>query len=233
MKTKLLAAAAVFAVAGLGATSALASTTIFNAAHTESVTISSVQLQPTPAFPGFASELMPAGFTMIDTFDSAVASGFSVSGGNIIAAPGASCCDAEPPGDTTNFESVEGSDNPFTLTDTHGALKAISFYMGSPDDYNHIALTINGGPGPIILSGTDIWGGGEFHGDQTVGFLVTYTFSPKTVHSLTFSSTSRSFEFDNLAGISVPEPASWALMIMGFGAAGAMLRGKRRQGVTA
>jgi hypothetical protein len=26
----------------------------------------------------------------------------------------------------------------------------------------------------------------------------------------------------------VPEPASWALMILGFGSAGAMLRGRRR-----
>ncbi|MGZ3375793.1 MAG: PEPxxWA-CTERM sorting domain-containing protein, partial [Phenylobacterium sp.] len=40
--------------------------------------------------------------------------------------------------------------------------------------------------------------------------------------------------FDNLAGtLAVPEPASWALMIMGFGAAGAMLRSKRRQTATA
>ena len=28
-------------------------------------------------------------------------------------------------------------------------------------------------------------------------------------------------------GVAVPEPATWALMIMGFGAAGAMIRRKR------
>ncbi|HLZ74292.1 MAG TPA: PEPxxWA-CTERM sorting domain-containing protein [Phenylobacterium sp.] len=232
MKTKLVTAAA-FGAMALSASSALASTTIYNSDNTESVTISSVQLQPNPPFAGFASELMPAGFTMIDDFDSPAAAGFLVSGGNIIPAPGASCCDAEPPGDTTSFESVEDSNNPFTVIDTHGALTAISFYMGSPDDYNQVALTINGGLNPIVLNGTDIWGGGEFHGDQSTGFLVTYQFAPNTVHSLTFASTSRSFEFDNLAGISVPEPATWALMIVGFGAAGAMLRGKRRLALTA
>jgi hypothetical protein len=37
------------------------------------------------------------------------------------------------------------------------------------------------------------------------------------------------FGVDNLTLASVPEPASWALMIVGFGSAGAMLR-RRRQG---
>jgi hypothetical protein len=32
----------------------------------------------------------------------------------------------------------------------------------------------------------------------------------------------------NLTAVGVPEPASWALMIMGFGAAGAMIRSRRR-----
>jgi hypothetical protein len=35
----------------------------------------------------------------------------------------------------------------------------------------------------------------------------------------------------NLAAVGVPEPTTWALMIMGFGGAGAMLRSRRRMAV--
>lgn len=227
MKTKLFAAAA-FAAFGLSATSTLAATTFYNADHSESVTITAVQLEPAP--PGFASYALPAGETMIDDFDSPVAAGFSATGGTIHAYPGNPSTDAEPPGDQSAFESVEGNSSSFTVTDLNGALTEISFYMGSPDSYNGLSLTVNGGLGPIVLHGSDIWGGPSANpgnGDQNAGFLVTYTFSPNTVKSLTFSSTQNSFEFDNLSGVSVPEPASWALMIMGFGAAGAMMRRRK------
>jgi hypothetical protein len=150
MNTKFLVAAAI-AVSGLTATSALASTVITQ--NGETVTIDAVA-------EAFSTGLKPAGFTMIDDFNSPVAAGFSVSGGNIIAYPGNPSHDAEPPGDTTAFESVEASNNPFTITDNAGALTAVSFYMGSPDSYNGISLTITGNLGPVVLSGSQIWGGG-------------------------------------------------------------------------
>jgi hypothetical protein len=37
------------------------------------------------------------------------------------------------------------------------------------------------------------------------------------------------FGIDNVSVTGVPEPASWALMILGFGAGGAMLRRRRLQ----
>ncbi|MBI1198434.1 MAG: PEP-CTERM sorting domain-containing protein [Phenylobacterium sp.] len=46
----------------------------------------------------------------------------------------------------------------------------------------------------------------------------------------------QSFDADSLAGTfggSVPEPGTWALMILGFGGAGAMLRSRRQLSVTA
>ena len=52
-------------------------------------------------------------------------------------------------------------------------------------------------------------------------------------YDIAFTDNSRSCDLVDrayvVAGDAVPEPASWALMIMGFGAAGAMLR--RRQGL--
>lgn len=49
------------------------------------------------------------------------------------------------------------------------------------------------------------------------------------MNKVDFSSTGNSFEFDSLAG-GVPEPTTWALMIVGFGGAGALLRRRRRAG---
>lgn len=232
MKTTILAAAAV-ASFGLIATSAQAATCIGGVCteNGKSVTITAT------ATPFSATLTGGAGFKMIDDFNSIHASGFLVTGE--LTFSGTSGIAAEPKGDGTHYDAVE-TGNSLTITDTHGYLTAISFYMGSPDGntagtaspQNNLTLTVNGGLGPIVLHGPDIWGGPGVEsgdGNQDTGFLITYVFSPNSVHSVTFNETGApAFEIDNVSGISVPEPASWALMIMGFGAAGAMLRGKRR-----
>jgi hypothetical protein len=218
MHMKLFAASAILAL-GLSATATLASTTITQNGESVTITATATPFSPTLTAPGF---------TMIDDFDGTVANGFLPTGGDLFT--GTSGTAAAPPGDGTTYLGVQAG-NSFTLTDNLGSLVAISFFMGSPDDYNGLHLTVNGTKGPIDLSGTQIWGGSPAgNGDQSEGFLVTYTFSPNSVHSLTFSSSSPAFEVDNIAGM-VPEPATWGLMIMGFGAAGAMLRGKRKQAV--
>ena len=116
-----------------------------------------------------------------------------------------------------------------TLTSLRG-LSSFSFYMGSPDDYNHASFTFYGAGGSQTLNGTAIWGGTPpGNGDQSEGFTVTYTFAPDAVRSIEFTSTGNSFEFDKLAGTEVPEPATWSMMIMGFGLAGGMMRAARRK----
>ncbi|AYJ88032.1 PEP-CTERM sorting domain-containing protein [Sphingomonas paeninsulae] len=42
-----------------------------------------------------------------------------------------------------------------------------------------------------------------------------------------FGSTQAAFEIDNLV-TAAPEPATWGMMILGFGLAGAQLRSRRR-----
>jgi hypothetical protein len=239
MKIKLLAAAA-FAVTAFAATSSFAATTcsgtpVVCTNGTESVTITSTQTDWTAA-------LTAPGFSMIDDFDGVnPAAGYSVSGGQTFT--GSSGVAAAPRNgsvvDTSKYEGVQVG-NPFTITDTNGSLTDISFYMSSPDDFangsleNLLSLSVNGGPA-LLLSGSQLWGGSPAgNGDQSLGFLVTYHFAPNTVHSLTFSQEGGpAFEFDNLAGISVPEPASWALMLLGFGGAGAALRSNRRRAMAA
>jgi hypothetical protein len=65
----------------------------------------------------------------------------------------------------------------------------------------------------------------------------TFTFQATSALSkLTLSSTdngSGGVFFDGLSVTAVPEPATWALMIGGFGMAGALLRRQRRSALAA
>jgi hypothetical protein len=221
MKFKLLMGAAVMAGAlGLAGASAAA----------EFVTMTNVQ----------DGNVLPAGFTLITDFNGAadhgaitdLAPGFSFSQDNDAYIrlgsegldPGIS---APPPGDTGYYETVLGGGSA-TLTSVRG-LKAFSFYLGSPDDYNNVTFKFTDVNGTtFVLSGPQIWGGPSLGGNQSIGKTVTYKFGPDAVKSIQFTSSGNSFEFDTLGGVGVPEPSSWALMIGGFGLAGATLRARRK-----
>ena len=72
--------------------------------------------------------------------------------------------------------------------------------------------------------------GGACNGDQSIGRRMTYTFSGKAVTSVVFASSQNSFEFDTIATVSAaPEPATWAMLMTGFGLAGSAVRQRRRQ----
>jgi hypothetical protein len=136
--------------------------------------------------------------------------------------------------ETGNYYTVtsDGGTNTATLTVTKGYLTEFSFYLGSPDAYNSVAFFGADGQIGDTLSGNAIWACPSCgqSGDQTFGARAIYNFGGAQVTSITFTSSGNSFEFDNLAGTiaGVPEPASWALMTMGFGAAGAMARSRRK-----
>lgn len=129
--------------------------------------------------------------------------------------------------DPTNYASVQGNTSATYTILGGNSLRAFSFYMGSPDTYNKVTFNLVGG-GSEVFQGADIWGGTPAgNGDRSVGYRVYYDFGGAQVSSITFESSQNAFEFDGLAGV-VPEPGTWALMIMGFGGAGAMLRSRRR-----
>ncbi|MBX3485317.1 PEPxxWA-CTERM sorting domain-containing protein [Phenylobacterium sp.] len=133
---------------------------------------------------------------------------------------------AANPVDNTNYASVQGGTSA-TYTLLGGAtLRGFSFYMGSPDTYNKVTFFHEDG-GSTVFEGADIWGGDPpGTGDRTQGFRVYYSFGTTKVTSIRFESSADAFEYDGLAGI-VPEPATWALMIGGFGMAGAMIRRRK------
>jgi hypothetical protein len=231
MKIRFLAAAAIAAIATAGAANA-------------AITISS-----------YTGNYIQAGWTLITDFDSdqnglIVASGYGFTqnynaftrDGGLGLADGVS---APPPlngpanplspaPNGKNYETVLGN-GLATLTSAAG-FKRFSFYMGSPDTYNQVRITYSDNT-VDPLGGTAIWGGNPpGNGDQTFGTTVVYNFGGKTATKIEFfnNPTTNAFEFDRLAAsTAVPEPATWALMIGGFGLMGSAMRRQRRSALTA
>lgn len=114
------------------------------------------------------------------------------------------------------------------------AARVFSFILGSLDDGN--TLTLFDGATQVAS-----YTGGALNaftvdpdGNQTVGTqngrVIIDGGSTVQFTRAVFSSTNNSFEFDNII-TSVPEPATWGMMILGFGIAGGALRSRRRNGL--
>jgi hypothetical protein len=228
MKFRLLAATAAVGVAM--ATNASAAITIDHLVGNQLFALDSgVMLwdfdaiaDPNTSYSGAAHPAVPDGFNVTDSAPPPFEGPGSVS----------VCCqdgddyDADP----TNYGSVQNEETPpgETFTALNGySFRSFSFYMGSPDTYNRLTFNFANGDSQVF-QGINIWGGPAFGGDRTKGFRVYYDFNGRAVTSINFRSTVDAFEFDGLAGtLAIPEPTTWALMILGFGGAGAMLRRRR------
>jgi PEP-CTERM motif len=202
----------------------------------------------------------PAGQTDITQFETGSAPatlgnvifsqpGYSLSGnaqlvtgsnGNSAAAATPSSASVNDPStgrDGTQYLSIQGGQSATLKVDD---LTTISFYIGSIDTYNTLSFEYADGTFETpILTGTWVSDNtiSQSNGDQQNGDTngrLTLTFS-KPIEAVVLGSASNSFEISDVAGIkaAVPEPTSWALMILGFGGAGAVLRGQRRRQASA
>lgn len=130
----------------------------------------------------------------------------------------------QPAGSTGGYASVGGGDAPTSATldlSGFGSISSISFLWGTPDTYNTVSV-----------DGTTF----SFTGAGLTEGVYTLTFTgadAAAVTGLTFSSTQAAFEFDNVNVTAVPEPASWAMMIGGFGLVGGAARTRSRKGAIA
>ena len=111
----------------------------------------------------------------------------------------------------------------------------ISFDVGSVDDYNSLTLTLLGA-NPVTLSGSQIINGLAATGDQhsaiNNGRLTLTADAGHAFTGLSLASSGNSFEVDNLAvSGAVPEPATWAMMLVGFGGMGYAMRSSRKVAV--
>lgn len=113
--------------------------------------------------------------------------------------------------------------------------QALSFVIGSLDSYNTVILNFLTGPsvtlnGLAIITGLLADQGVAGNGDQfsaaTNGRVFYDTLGNDSIVSFELRSSNFSFEIDNIA-TAAPEPATWGMMILAAGMAGAALRRRR------
>ena len=171
-----------------------------------------------------------AGQVLVNNFDGLTNPSFNFSGGTIRIGNVTNVA-AAPAFDSTHYEAAEFG-NSFTLTGP--ILKSMSVYFGSLDTYNLITFKGAGGftqsfTGSALFAPAN---GSRTSPSANRQFFFTFSAADK-VDQVVFSSGKPAFEFDNIfAAVSgVPEPATWTMMILGFGMAGLLLRGERRKDV--
>ncbi len=129
--------------------------------------------------------------------------------------------------DPTQYLSVRAGE---VANFTSPYISRVSLYVGSLDDYNSITFHLKGG-GTQVITGLQLGAiSGAANGNQTAANTNgRFTFRSDTpIIGFDLHSTTNSFEVSNI-GAAVPEPATWAMMIIGFGAVGSMVRSQRRK----
>lgn len=117
---------------------------------------------------------------------------------------------AQPFGTSGNYLSVLGGGS---IDISFSSRNTISFFWGSVDSYNSIVFHTLGGD--VLLTGSQVaplLPTGCQNSALCNGY-VTFT-SDSAFSSVTLSSSSNSFELTNISA--VPEPSTWAMMILGF-----------------
>lgn len=112
---------------------------------------------------------------------------------------------------------------PQTGTGSGTVSTSLSGMIGQPTDINFTSITLNGNVIPIIGSGTAV----EFAGISGISIMN----GVQNILSITYDSFGDGSYGGNLTftpAAAVPEPATWAMMLAGFGAIGFGMRRKRK-----
>jgi hypothetical protein len=130
---------------------------------------------------------------------------------------------AAPYNDTTGYAAIGSTTLPQSATLSLGAgVHYLGFYWGSVDSYNSISL-YDGTTLIATYTGTDIInpanGFQGSTGSAFVNFNTNNTNGLDLITSVVFTSTQSAFEIDSIA-TAVPEPSTWALMVIGFAGLG-------------
>lgn len=142
---------------------------------------------------------------------------------------------AQPFGSSGSYWAVgpdNGTGTPGVLDlSSFGDIYNIGFIWGSVDSYNLLEFLDISGNVLASFTGSDIFN--PANGNQTDPNLNPYVRFDLTdghissVHSLRLTSTSNAFETDNFVINAVPEPGTWALMMLGFSLVGFGMRRRR------
>jgi hypothetical protein len=97
-----------------------------------------------------------------------------------------------------------------------GQKDIFGLYWGSIDTYNSVEFLLKGAQVGAIIKGSDLAAPIAATGNQLGPNSNAYiTFSNLLFDEVILSSSGNSFEFSNVAA-AAPEPATWAMMILGF-----------------
>jgi hypothetical protein len=218
MKLRMLATASVAATLAAGAAQAATTVTweqygfAVNAGESQLTSFEAVNLLSLPLAGGFSLQAGPTANLAIGCDPTTACPALSATPGDV---------------DNTRYLSVLGGQ--FVGVNTPN-IKQISFYVGSLDTYNTFTFL---GAGGGIFTGVDIAnlaiGDAVLaNGNQQLGTTngrVTFKFDGP-VTGFILSSSQNSLEVSNV-GVLVPEPSTWAMMILGFGGVGAVMRRRR------
>ena len=168
----------------------------------------------------------PAGYTLFDNFNTDAGQD-RVTGSKFLFPTGSKPGQyIAPTGDTTPYLAVLGGGSASINFGIN--VKSFSFDYSTVDTYNNIAIRYTDG-GSQNYSGTFILG--SLPSGVTSGSFIVNG-DGRAIKGLTLSTSANSFEVDNLATSgnlgTVPEPASWAMMVAGFGLVGFATRNRRR-----
>jgi hypothetical protein len=143
---------------------------------------------------------------------------------------------APPAGDPSRYGVALVGTNATFQANAGVVLTSLSIDIGSLDAENKIDFfsgnTLMGSFDGSTLAGalTGVANGNQVS-DLTNGrFYFTFN-SADDINKLVFSTTKPSLEFDNIAATfsAVPEPATWTMLILGFGFVGFMMRSSRQK----
>lgn len=166
-------------------------------------------------------------YTVIDDFttlNGITGSGFILSSTSTPAGaqPGNS-----PPPATPYLDVQAGGTALITFSDlTSSPVTGFEFDWGSVDTFNTLTIHVNGGPDVVVVPPAP--GNGSWTSGVTNGIFKVQGDAGETFSGITLQTSQNSFEIDDLAVHGVPEPASWAMMIVGFGAIGFAMRRRNR-----
>ena len=133
------------------------------------------------------------------------------------------------------FNPALGSPYPNSFNIFWGSIDALTTSTGSTRYDNTLSVYVLGGSGPDTVTGSQLVAAGVFGVDglgsqSSAGdnqwFNIWDTAGP--IVFFTASSTQNSFEFD--MGSAVPEPATWAMLVIGFAGLGYAATRRRAKG---
>jgi hypothetical protein len=170
----------------------------------------------------------PEGYNLVNDFNTADAQALVATSGDVQFlngdVPGRSNA---LPGNDTPYLSIGGGGSA-TIDFGSVMVRSFSFDYSTVDSFNVLQINYSGG-GSTSYTGADILAG--LPSGVTSGSIIVAG-NGDLISSLILSSPRSAFEVDNLAvssllPVAVPETATWAMMLGGFGLLGSAMRRRR------